>query len=115
MEIQFSLRKAGPARMDKSKQYIVLLVNPVQYQASCHIQLQREGLKCCRKLTAKVFRVLFGIRGHNLREDFKERITRYAPDVIVNCTTSSVKGVVKTAIKEAGYKESLKDCHPSWW
>lgn len=52
-------------KLDKNKEYKLILINPVQYQASCYNQLKNltnyEEIR--RKLTNKVFRKLFAKKG----------------------------------------------------
>lgn len=115
---KYLLNRGFISSLKKDKKYAVLLINPIQFQASCYKYLKRNNLKVKRSVTDKVFRFLFGKRGINLREDFIKRLKEYQPDIIVNCSTSGVKEVVGTAIKETGIMniENVKsDKHPSVW
>ena len=112
----------------RGKEYIVLLINPVQYPASC-FEFFDENIKLKdwerRKLTHNVFKTLFSEEGANLRKDFKERLKRYYRknnDVIINCATDQNKETVKEAIEEAIKEKFPKQSviiynliHPSSW
>lgn len=114
-------------RLDKAQKYLILPVNPVQYQASGASILFSKGLSKNRSLTNKVFRILFSKNKGNFRCDFKRRLYNYHPDFILNCCTYSLKNVVVTAIEEVvkeygcGGRRVLtvnnyaKDSHPSRW
>lgn len=120
-------------RLDKRKKYVVLLVNPIQYQCSCHMILERHrlasgteyadrnGLKC------NVFKKFFcenveGAVGANLRKCFNHRLETYSPEYIVNCCTKDLKPLVEEAINDVKKVRSLQnalvqtDTHLSkWW
>ena len=107
-------------KLDTSKKYQLILINPVQYQASCYNQLKNltnyEEIR--RKLTNNVFRKLFAKNGFNQRHEFIQILKVYTPDFIINACTFSLKPVVETAIKESGtFKDDcyVKEKHPSMW
>lgn len=96
--------------------YLIRIMNPIQFQASCYHSLNNHD----RNETKKVFRFLFGKKGFNLRQNFIFRLRNYNPDIIYNCCTSELKtGVVKTAINSAiaiaSNQNYYEDIHPSMW
>ncbi len=108
--------------------FIVILVNPVQYPASCYEFLYKhtKPKKWSNKnITHRVFEMLFSNEGANLREDFKVRLKKYyrgKDDVIINCATKLNKAIVKDAIEEVmtdvlpNPTEKIVDLtHPSHW
>ena len=114
----------------EDKEYIVLLINPIQYPASCFDFLdENDNIKLKdlekAKLTHYVFEALFSEEGANLRKDFKERLKEYYrnnKDVIINCAIRWNKEIVKEAIEEAikekftNQKVKIYDLtHPSSW
>lgn len=102
--------------LDANFCYEVYLMNPVQLQCSCFYVFQQGGHKSSRSNTNQIFRRFFSKKGGNFRDEFKKRLVTYTPDVVVNCSTSQLKEVVFTAIKEMPYKTNLyKDVHPSIW
>lgn len=103
--------KNGQIKLDYKFRYIVLLVNAVQYQCSCHVFF-KKGLDTNKK--NKVFRGLFSQRNAYLRKNFIGRLRNYAADYVVNCCTSGIKNVVETAIKEVN-NNNISDIHPSNW
>ena len=114
-------------QLNKKQKYLVLIVNPVQYQASCIKFLSEVNLERNRSLTDKVFRILFNGKKGNQRCGFIKRLNNYKPNFIFNCCTKSLAGVVKTAIRESLEKGCCpdsnvliegcyaEDTHPSRW
>lgn len=92
--------------------YDVLLVNPVQYQASLAFVFDN---KMNEKVRDKVWSKLFGV----LKQDFEQRIKSYEPDVILNfCTTKAGKAVQKcinSVFAESLGVQLFKGPHPSSW
>lgn len=105
--------------------YEVIIVNPIQYQTSLHHELYqigisnntfRAGITPNQSLKNEVFRALFNKNKGNLREDFKQRVNNFHPDIIYSCCTASLSNIVKKAIIETGaIKILLFDKHPSVW
>ena len=101
---------------DDNTDYAVLLINPVQYQASCYHQFSAQGLQSDKNLKNKVFRRLFDY----LKTDFQYRIKSYNPDYIINACTGGVKGVLQQTVTNAldsefKNKVCLNLTHPSDW
>lgn len=105
--------------LNQNTDYEVYLMNPIQYQCSCHYHLTNNGYKTLisSDLTKKVFRALFNEKKGNLKQDFVNRLKTYSPDVIVNSCTSSLKtSVIKTTIQKAfAIPNYYEDIHPSMW
>lgn len=106
--------------------YEVNLMNPIQYQCSCYnefnglVPIPNNNLinhKCSRSNTDKVFRSLFSIK-KTLYIDFINRLINYNPDIIFNCCTYNLKGLVYNRIKRfinPNYCPCYHDSHPSTW
>ena len=94
--------------------YEVFLMNPVQFQASCHHWV---GNSNCRNHTNKVFRALFNKNKGNQRAYFINRLNAYNPDILFCCCTSNLKNVVYNAIVNSSVssKPYCTDHHPSVW
>lgn len=91
--------------------YEVKIINSIQYQTSCYFLLQNNWT---RKNRDQVFRALFNKNKGNLRQDLINRITNYAPDIVINACTSQLKGIVATALKNFNCAK-FADKHPSSW
>ena len=113
LEKKLSLQNKILPHLEVSNMYLVRLMNPVQYQASCAYFVKRS----IRSETDKVFRTLFSKKGFNLRDDFIERLQAFQPDIILNCCTYALgEGVVSTAINESHLNTFvLRLKHPSCW
>lgn len=103
--------------LDKEYEYVVLLVNAVQYQTSCYYIFG----KMSHELRDSVFRNLFCSKG--LKDDFTGRIREYIGSsadngfVIVNCCTKKLRSEVEKCLCAMfGENNTIKDdCHPSFW
>lgn len=73
------------ALLDPECDYEVKLFNAVQYQCSCYNELIQHNpdYELCHSLRNRVFKLLWKSKAN----DFIIRITRYKPDIIVNCCT----------------------------
>lgn len=94
----------------------IYVMNPVQHQCSCANYIHNTPSN--RAITDKVFRMLFRNQGGNLRQDFINRLMNYCPSVVINACTSSLKGVVKTAISHTQLSNNtlmIDTTHPSVW
>ena len=103
-------------KLDTRFDYQVLIMNPIQIQCSCYHQFTNKGIPCTASNTRKVFRFLFNAKKCNLRADFILRLKKYNPNFVLNCSTSSLKPIIETAIQNAlSHKSNAQDIHPSVW
>lgn len=103
--------------LDKEYEYVVLLVNAVQYQTSCYYIFG----KMSHELRDSVFRNLFCSKG--LKDDFIKRIKKHAVSsvdngfTIVNCCTKNLRSEVEKCLYNMFEKNDVikNDCHPAFW
>ena len=108
-------------KLDREKSYCVILMNPVQYAASCYKfwdTIKAKNGKVPANLTDfthKVFEFLFLNNDLRLKEDFKERLRNLYTkgDIVINSTTEKNRSIVKNAIEEVKIEIHLTTLHPS--
>lgn len=94
-------------KLGKSK-YDVYLVNAIRYQTSF-------GLS---PIISRMRDYIFTDMWNNLgfKDDLHERITKLAPDIIINCITKNLKELVQSEIENISGSVVLKaSTHPSVW
>ena len=107
--------------LDTSHRYVLILTNPIQYQASCYNQLKdkKEYKNKKSKIRDEVFLELF--LNKNLKKDFKERLLKYEENnlkIIINCCTKKLKSPVANVIDESLSGKNIQyyeGYHPSCW
>lgn len=91
--------------------YEIILVNPIQFQCS-------QGLND-RTFKYNIFKRCLGKNRITdvFVSDFQQRISYLNPDIIINCSTSEVKDIVWTLLKEVKLNSTLflETTHPSVW
>lgn len=93
------------------KTYSICFVNPVPFQASLYEIITEESNS---NLTEKIWRKLFD----KCENDFKTRVQRYCPIVIINSCTTGVNARVKGCIKKVNFTTVVQGygtTHPSAW
>lgn len=82
--------------------YLVILANPVPYQCSLAtvgpgpaLDLRDEKVQAVRD---HVWTTLFALE--SVKRDFRERLLRYQPDIILNCCTKNLQMTVTDAIRD---------------
>jgi hypothetical protein len=88
------------------KSYGVIICNPVQYQSSLHEILHLNKINS--NLRDGIWKGLFD------ENEFKCRLARYLPIVVINACTSGVKGKVDLAILHE-YPLFKASSHPCMW
>ena len=91
----------------------VLLVEPIPFQTSL-AAIHGEPLRRVKALRDAVWKTLWDVC--SLREDFRNRLQLYRPDIIVNCCTYSLKDTLTQFLQIEGYSDITFDAdHPSSW
>jgi len=93
---------------------IVVLSNPVQYQASLARILDSE--KIVPAIRDAMWKELYGIA--RIRQDFLGRLRSYEPRVVINACTAKVKPQITEDILQSGIAIAahiVETGHPSLW
>lgn len=94
--------------LNEENEYRFCIVNPVPYQTSL-VKIHQKGL--ISSLRNKVWKVMYP----KLKDDFKERLKKYQPCVLLNGCTSDLKGVLKTEINQITNCQVFNVNHPASW
>lgn len=91
----------------------VIIANPVQFQAS--LWAIHQGCLCrWRTLRDAVWKTLWDVC--ELQWDFGQRLAAYNPDVVLNCCTSKLGGLVTPFLSQCGLgARTYRAHHPSIW
>ena len=83
--------------INKSGKYRILMVNPIQYQTSLHAVFQKSLKGKYKDFRDDFWKLLWNFEykySRIFQNDFKERLSKYNPNIIVNCCTSKLKKYV---------------------
>ena len=109
----------GQVQDDPSAEHDIVLCNPIQYQTSLH-HLRLDDC-VCKPVRNNVFRNL--INTPEFRSDFEMRVTRYAPFIIIDCSTKDISNTIPPILRNTPFPrdvhgptpEIFKAKHPSYW
>ena len=101
----------------ESGEYQVILMNPIQWQASLY-DLYKDASSMHRVLRDKIWKQIWLLPV--VREDFIQRLNMYHPILIINACTGqnygdSLKSAVRKEIKENYWNTIFPIGHPSTW
>lgn len=116
---------AKKLELDQKHRYVLLLLNPIQYQTSCYSQLKDKkeysilSKNKKDKIRNEVFLELFLKKG--LKTNFKARLRKYAGKnlkILINCCTKNLKSTVADVIVKSFSGTNIEyyeGYHPSCW
>lgn len=97
----------------------IVLANPIQFQTSLHRLLQpayQSGVQAALRDAVWKGLYLAEVNGERVVEaEFRERIRRYQPSLIINACTAGVRGLVAETFCSMPYKVMGVNHHPSYW
>lgn len=91
----------------------IIIANPIQYQTSLYMYHNRKLEDEYQTLRNRCWRAIWNEK--NIKDDFKERIKRYNPTLIINACTYSLKDKVTEFLKENKFNNIYTSYHPSYW
>ncbi|MCQ2796756.1 MAG: hypothetical protein MJ213_05640, partial [Bacilli bacterium] len=105
--------------LPKNFDYVVHIMNAVQYQCSCYKVLHDFYSSESHTNRNQVFKLLFGNNGFKLNRDFIDRLENLSPYYVINCVTKQLKKTVGDEMKNnySLYNKNKyeEDDHPSCW
>ena len=91
----------------------VIIANPVQFQTSLWV-IHRGHMRNWRTLRNAVWKTLWDMP--RIRCDFRRRLRRYHPDVVLNCCTYGLQKPVSKFVAGCGLTTPIYESHhPSRW
>ena len=94
----------------------VIISNPIQFQASLYVVHNNKEISKCerRRLTDAVWKALWNVE--LVRGDFRTRILRYRPCLVVNACTSHLGGIIDEFLRSTLPQVCCWTTnHPSSW
>lgn len=105
--------KSRDKKLLKEEGYRLIVCNPIQYQTSLYMYHKQDLKDDYATLRNQCWRKMW--QEDCIRDNFKERIKSYKPELIINACTSSLKDNVTKFLKEKGYNNIYTTYHPSYW
>lgn len=98
---------------NEENKYKLIISNPIQYQTSLYMYHNNKLKGKYKTLRNRCWKKIW--KEEKIKNEFKERMDKYKPELIINACTSDLQDNVTKFLKTNNFKNIYTSYHPSYW